>query len=232
MTDASSVYAKAKREVADMLGYTDLDNLSAEQSTRLDIGCALRVLLDNQSGRLLRGESLDARELLMASDALAKILPPLREPPPPANCPDPRQIMWDTYLGMRQRGEIAGPEYSRDAALKRIAELEAELAALKAAGAPAPDESTPAPLPDNVVALPRATVDKQNPARAAAPAAPPKPERSGDRSPLSAAASAPVLGDLVAVVDPSPNEEWKNYVEPTGEIRSTPRGPGRYWGPV
>jgi hypothetical protein len=82
MTDVSSVYAKARGEVASMLGYTDLDNLSPEQSTRLDIGTSLRVLLDHQSGRLLRGESLDARELLLASDALAKTLPPLREPPP------------------------------------------------------------------------------------------------------------------------------------------------------
>jgi hypothetical protein len=76
MTDAPSIYAKARADVAAMLGY-DLDNLTPEQATRLDIGTALRVLLDNQIGRLLRGESLDARELLMASDALAKILPPL-----------------------------------------------------------------------------------------------------------------------------------------------------------
>jgi hypothetical protein len=80
MTAAPNFYAKARSEVASMLRY-DLDSLSAEQATRLDIATALRVLLDNQTGKLLRGESLDARELLMASDALAKILPSLAEPP-------------------------------------------------------------------------------------------------------------------------------------------------------
>jgi hypothetical protein len=127
----------------------------------------LVVLLDHQSGRLLRGESLDARELLLASDALAKILPPLREPPP-ANAPDPRQLMWETYLGMRRRGELAVPESTYEGRGRRIAELEAEVAALKA-GVPAPGESTAPPLPDNVVKL-STRVDNPSP-----PAAPPKP---------------------------------------------------------
>jgi hypothetical protein len=95
MTAAPSIYAKARADVAGMLRY-DLDNLSAEQATRLDIATALRVLLDNQTGKLLRGESLDARELLMASDALAKILPSLAEPPPTSR-EDPRQVMWEIY---------------------------------------------------------------------------------------------------------------------------------------
>jgi hypothetical protein len=28
------------------------------------------------------------------------------------------------------------------------------------------------------------------------------------------------------------NEPWRDYVEPDGSIRTSPRGPGRYWGPV
>jgi hypothetical protein len=168
MTDVSSVYAKARGEVASMLGYTDLDNLSPEQSTRLDIGTSLRVLLDHQSGRLLRGEILDARELLLASDALAKILPPLREPPPPTNCPDPRQLMWETYIGMRRRGEAADLTSTFEGRGRRIAELEAKVAELEAGV----HQCTPPPLPDNVVQL------RDNPERRAAPhppAAPPKP---------------------------------------------------------
>jgi hypothetical protein len=124
MTAAPSIYAKARADVAGMLRY-DLDNLSAEQATRLDIATALRVLLDNQTGKLLRGESLDARELLMASDALAKILPSLAEPPPTSR-EDPRETMWQIYRQMRERGELPlQPDYQR-----RIAELEAEIIAL------------------------------------------------------------------------------------------------------
>jgi hypothetical protein len=123
MTAAPSIYAKARADVASMLRY-DSDNLSAEQATRLDIATALRVLLDNQTGKLLRGESLDARELLMASDALAKILPSLAEPPSESH-PDPRLEMWRIYSEMRARGEIGRPD-------DRVAELEAEIASLKA----------------------------------------------------------------------------------------------------
>jgi hypothetical protein len=129
MTAAPSIYAKARADVAGMLRY-DLDNLSAEQATRLDIATALRVLLDNQTGKLLRGESLDARELLMASDALAKILPSLAEPPPTSR-EDPRQTMWLIYKQMRERGELnLKPPPPEDHFQQRIAALEAEIIAL------------------------------------------------------------------------------------------------------
>jgi hypothetical protein len=188
MTDASSVYAKARGEVAAMLGYTDLDNLSPEASTRLDIATALRVLLDNQSGRLLRGEALDARELLMASDALSKILPSLREPPQPTNREDPREHMLKTYMAMRKRGELFDPTSTYEGRGRRIAELEAKIAELEAAlavsgassGAPAPVGGANAPAGDNVVTLrPSPTgPDGLVPGAPAsdAPAAPPKPE--------------------------------------------------------
>jgi hypothetical protein len=130
------------------------------------------VLLDNQSGRLLRGESLDARELLMASDALAKILPPLREPPLPANREDPRAYMWRTYSEMRRRGEIGNAVVEArevDRLRARVAELEGELHP--------PTESTPPAAPPalsgNVVPLkPAAAAPAAPPPAAAAPAAP------------------------------------------------------------
>jgi hypothetical protein len=202
MTDVSSVYAKARGEVASMLGYTDLDNLSPEQSTRLDIGTSLRVLLDHQSGRLLRGESLDARELLLASDALAKILPPLREPPSAINAPDPRTIMWETYLGMRRRGEAADLASTFEGRGRRIAELEAEVAALKAAGAPAPEcaaggtfDEAEASVPDNVVKLRHAT--SPQPPRPAPPPPAARPFVNG-------------TSDLVARYS-VPDEPWRQH---------------------
>jgi hypothetical protein len=46
MTDASSIYHKARAEVASMLRLQDLDNLSGEDAIRLDVGTSLRVLMD------------------------------------------------------------------------------------------------------------------------------------------------------------------------------------------
>src|SRR5258708_40240618 len=103
MSAAPPVYAQARAETAAMLGY-DLASLTAEQATRLDVAAALRLAVDDQSGKLARGETADVTKLLSASEALARLLPPLREPPAPTNAPDPRQIMWETYLGMRRRG--------------------------------------------------------------------------------------------------------------------------------
>jgi hypothetical protein len=125
VTDAPNLYQKARTDVATTLGY-DLDALSPEQSTRVDVATALRVLLDTQSGRLVRGESLDARELLMASEALSRLLPPLREPPSEPR-EDPRQVLWRIYSEMRERGEVP-PEGGHQ---HRINGLEAEVAALK-----------------------------------------------------------------------------------------------------
>jgi hypothetical protein len=190
-----------------MLGYTDLDNLSPEQSTRLDIATALRVLLDHQSGRLLRGESLDARELLLASDALAKILPPLREPAPVDNV-DPRQVMWETYLGMRKRGEIADPVSTHEGRIVTVEKLRAEVASKDARIAELEAAlAGSVPLPPNAVKL-----HNDNPVRlsATAPAAPPQP--------------APPPPAQQPTYDYNREEGWKSYVEPTGEIRSSPRG--------
>jgi hypothetical protein len=227
MSGTAAVYARARSEIIALFRW-DAGSLSPDQMLRLDCAVALRLALDDLQGRLIRGESIDMNRMLTASEALSRLLPPaVLASPPPEHRVDPRQIMWETYIGMRRRGEIAGPEYSRDAALKRIAELEAETAALKAADAPT-TAVPPTPLPDNVVKL-SSRNDNPSPSSpaSAAPAAPPKPA-----PPPPAAASAPVLGDLVMVVDPSPDEEWKSYVEPDGSIRATPFSGGKYWGPV
>jgi hypothetical protein len=206
MSDVRTVYAKARAETAKLLGYgDDLDGLTAEQSTRLDIACALRIALDDQAAKLLRGESADVAKLLSASEALGRLLPPavLASPPSP-NCPDPRQIMWQTYLTMRQRGGISEHGTLVDGLRAKVSELEAELAALKT-GAPAPGEPSATPsapaAPSNVVPLSRPSATS-----APAPAAP--------------------------QYDYNKEQGWKDYIEPTGEIRSMPLGSGKDWGPV
>jgi hypothetical protein len=132
MSAAPPVYAQARAETAAMLGY-DVTSLTAEQATRLDVAAALRLAVDDQSGKLARGETADVTKLLSASEALARLLPPLREPPPAADEPDPREVMWQIYSEMRRRGELAdsyrSPQQRLEAAQAQVAEIEAELAA-------------------------------------------------------------------------------------------------------
>ena len=170
--------------------------------------CALRIGIDDMQGKIVRGESVDVAKLLSASEALAKLLPPsvLAEPPSAADEPDPKQTLLEIYMGMRKRGEIADPTSTFEGRMRRIAELEAENAALKAqlAGAPAPDESAAAEpaAPGNVVPL-----------RAPAPA----PEEEFEEVVVTEA----VLG--------AP-EPWRGFIDSNGDMNPTP---GRkFWGPA
>jgi hypothetical protein len=210
MSAAPPVYAQARAETAAMLGY-DLANLTAEQATRLDVAAALRLVVDDQSGKLARGETADVTKLLSASEALARLLPPLREPPPAANRIDPREYMWRTYLDARRRGEIADPmttHEGRKAEVERLrAELaakDAEIAALKAVGpAPAGDAPPPAasPAPSNVVPLSR-------PSAAAAPALPPFVNGTSDLVARYSVPDEPWREHLNRHYDPWADNRW------------------------
>jgi hypothetical protein len=220
MTDAPSIYAKARADVAAMLGY-DLDALTPEQALRLDVATSLRVLLDSQSGRLVRGESLDARELLMASEALSRLLPPLREPPPAADRIDPREFMWKTYLDARRRGELAAsylsPEQRLEKAQAKVAEIEAELAAGSTAITPPTCDVVPPGEIGECYAGIRPGPD-DSPRRS-----PPVIEGTRAPAPPPAAASAPRMVD-VSALPPAEVEPWRAFVNADGSIRSTPRG--------
>jgi hypothetical protein len=86
-----------------------------------------------------------------------------------------------------------------------VATLKAEIAALKAGTAPALPH-----VPTVVERVPRAGANVVPLSRSNPPAAPAAP----------------------AAYDYNANQDWKNWIEPDGSIRTTPRGPGRYWGPV
>src|SRR6266702_2990097 len=130
MSDVRTVYTKARAETAKLLGYgDDIEGLTAEQSTRLDIACALRIALDDQAAKLLRGESTDVSKLLSASEALSRLLPAtVLASPPPVNRVDPRQIMWQNYLEARRRGAAVGEGY--DGKMLENERLKAKIAEL------------------------------------------------------------------------------------------------------
>jgi hypothetical protein len=199
--------AQARREAATLLG-VDIEHLSAADSLRVDMISALRLVIDSEQASILSGGQADLGKLNVAVQSLIALLPgrELPEPAPVDGGPnDPRQIMWENYKRQRDRGADVGQGY--DGALKRIAALEAELAELKAAGAPAPDE----PSDDIPVVV----------ARVPAPA--------GNVVPLSRPLATSAPASAAPQYDYNKEQGWKDYVEPTGEIRTTPRGP---WGPV
>jgi hypothetical protein len=156
MTAVPNFYERARAETLALFRWNP-DSLTPDQVMRVDLCTALRLALDDQQGRLARGETVDVSKLLAASEALSRFLPPPRDPPPPAygENDDPRQQIWETYQAMRARGALAGEGY--DGKVARIAELEAEVERLTAALAePTLAEPTPPPPPaGNVLTLSR-----------------------------------------------------------------------------
>lgn len=164
---------------------------------------------------ILDGRGPDLSRLIVATETLIRLLPQTTSEPVDrreGGSNDPRQIMWQTYLGMRQRGELAGDENSFDFQRRRRLELEAEVAALKGeieqlkvqlAGS--------VPLPPNAVKLRN---DNPSPP-AAVPAAPPKPvptpPTDEERARALAIANAPVPQHIRDTRPP--NEAWRNFVK-------------------
>jgi hypothetical protein len=221
--------SQARREAATLLG-VDVEHLSAADGLRVDMISALRLVIDSEQATVLAGGSADLGKLNVAVQSLIALLPGHALPEPASNRIDPREIMLRTYKQMRERGaqfglgydglKLTGERLRAELASKdpRIAELEAQL-------------TGSVPLPPNAVKLrndnPSQVATKNQNAPKGAIRNPSAPASSPP-----AAASAPVLGDLVMVVDPSPDGTWRDFIEPDGSIRATPFGGGKYWGPV
>jgi hypothetical protein len=171
---------KARRESAALLGLGDVERLSPADTLRCDLISTLRLAIDGEQATVLDGGSADLAKLITATENLIRLLPghELPEPKPADGGPsDPRRIMLETYMGMRRRGELADATTTFEGRGRRIAELEAEVAALKAALAGrAPGEPTLASsLPPNVVPLRTSERSEVSPSLHKAAAAPPAP---------------------------------------------------------
>jgi hypothetical protein len=245
MSITPSGYVKARSETLSLFGWS-ADSLSPDQTLRIDCAVALRLALDDLQGRIVRGESADVARMLTASEALARLLPPavLAEPPAEEHG-DPRQVMWEIYRQMRERGEVPPEGWHQH----RINGLEAEVATLRAqlvdAGiSPAlPDVDIDAASDANAASNDATVID---PTEVVPPGewrgegyARPGPDDPAPRSAaiiegkgVNTAHPPPPAAAAPAAYDYSANQDWKDWIEPDGSIRTTPRGRGKDWGPV
>jgi hypothetical protein len=209
MTEPRSNDLQRSRQEAALLLRLDPSNLSPSDALRCDLVATLRLSIDAAQSDALEGRAADLGRLIVATESLVKLLP--SEPPQPASrSADPRQIMWETYISMRRRGELAAsylsPQQRLEVARAKVAEIEAELAAL----APLPDEpgasgGAHASAGDNVVPL-------REP-----PSAPSKP-----------APTPRATGGLLT--DNGEDESWRGFCTDVDGVPLSTRG--KYWGPV
>jgi hypothetical protein len=127
MAERSDDLQRSRAEAA-LLLRLDPQNLSPADELKCDLISTLRLSIDSAQADALEGRAADLGRLIVATESLVKLLPSETPKPAANHDADPRQVMWEIYKQMRERGELAGPKYSLDAALKRIAELEARLA--------------------------------------------------------------------------------------------------------
>jgi hypothetical protein len=196
----------ALAEACKLLGFGgDPSKLCGADRVRVGMVAGLMAAVDAATESLLAGNSSagDIGRLTSSVDALVRLLPKAATEPV-SHRPDPREQMLQTYLTMRKRGEV--DETSYDGQVRRIAELEAEVAELKARQAGKTSEHSDIPL----------VVERV-------------PVAAGNVVPLAPRSPPPAAPQY----DYDTERGWRDFVLPDGSISREPFGGGRkYWGPV
>jgi hypothetical protein len=234
--------SQARREAATLLG-VDIEHLSPADGLRVDMVSALRLVIDHEQATILAGNQADLGKLNVAVQSLIALLPGRELPEPESQREDPRQEMWRIYSEMRARGELnLKPLPPEGDSQRRIAELEAEVAALKGGSVPTLGhdlklEAAPAPaLPNVPINPPTADIVPPNEIGVAYVGTKPGPDDPPPRSPpvIDVPKSPnPPAAPAAPQYDYNKEQGWRDYVLPSGEITPTPMSGGRrWWGPV
>jgi hypothetical protein len=207
MSITAAAYAKTRAEIIGLFGW-DADSLTPEQTLRADCATALRLGLDELQGRLIRGESVDMAKMLVASEALSRLLPPaILAAPPQERREDPRKALFEIVMQMREREGVPAE------GLSEVAALQAELAALKAGGLTARAAGLPV-APTEADVVPPSEIADRDPG--------PKPGPDDKPPPVTIEGKAmpakPFVNGLSDVPqhmrDTRPaNEPWRNHVK-------------------
>jgi hypothetical protein len=161
MDDRAKFYAALRANTAALLNY-DIDNLSLQQSLKVDLAASLRLEIDRITAAQLKGESVDLRELVLATESLSRLVAPAgtgteaQQPDFEGAREKLSQFLDDRAERLEQALRSSNPNV-REAALQNlspavneiIAELRAEIERLNeqllALQPPAPVDQTPPP---------------------------------------------------------------------------------------
>jgi hypothetical protein len=75
MDDRAKFYHDLRASTAALLNY-DLNKLTLQQSLKVDLAASLRLEIDRITAAQLAGESVDLRELVLASESLSRLVAP------------------------------------------------------------------------------------------------------------------------------------------------------------
>jgi hypothetical protein len=111
--DHAKLFGHLRASTARLLGYDDANPLTAAQQIRLERAIALRLVIDDAQGRQMRGEQINVREFVDASESLERLVGG-----------DPEKSTAHDFSGARE--ELARFLAGRAAAIEKRAQREAE----------------------------------------------------------------------------------------------------------
>jgi hypothetical protein len=147
--DQAKLFNSLRASTAELLGY-DVDHLTAAQQIRLDRTITLRLLVDDLQARQLRGEMIDAKAFVAASEDLERLCGGQPDAPATDDFADAREELFKLLERRAQAIE------ARDEKLRDQMQAREEQAAIAAA---MPSEPVPVPhIPAFSPELPRSNV--------------------------------------------------------------------------
>jgi hypothetical protein len=204
--------AQARREAATLLG-VDIEHLSPADNLRVDMVSALRLVIDSEQASILSGNSADLGKLNVAVQSLIALLPGSKLDEPASSRPDPRKAMWETYISMRRRGELAAsqmrPQQRLEAARAKVAEIEAELAAITPSEA---DITPPGEIGECYAGMR------------------PGPDDPPRRSPQVIEGKPAPQPQATCIICDDVDDRWRQFATDMDGVPLSTRG--KYWGPV
>jgi hypothetical protein len=219
--DQSRIYNSLRASTIALLGYNNVDPLSAAQEIRISRAISLRLIVDASQAKQLRGEPIDVKAFVEASEDLERMVPGGNPEAP---------IAGHDFSGARE--ELARLLDKRASAVERRmamdpnkarAEFEKKLARAiekhKTINVPGQMHMPDIPDPgggdaqcDSDHPSPPAAARSEHPVLIDPPPAPPPPPRRSVEEINSTPANPP----------PGPHEVWRDFIGPDGEIRTSP----------
>jgi hypothetical protein len=191
--DQAKLFSSLRASTVALLGYDAADQLSAAQQIRVDRAVMLRLLIDDLTTKQMRGEPIDVRAFVAASEDLERMVGGN-----PASPPAEARFGNDARKRLRELIErtVLAPSIEDPDEIERMRDIHAreELAAIVAA---APEPAAPLDLPAALRSAP------------APVASPPAQQKTSSQPPL------PRDGEIPAHYLRQPREPWRPYVIPS-----------------
>jgi hypothetical protein len=201
MNDDAEIFASLRASTIRLLGYDDIEHLTAAQEIRISRAITLRLTIDDLQARQLRGERIDVSAFVEASESLERTAGGVPEGSTRFG-PDHRAKL----KALIERVVLGGSAVEHEAEADRM--MRDEQQAIAAAAMPddkscasgrAQSGDVPSPSPSPSPAVPAGAVP------------PPRAETDLERMARvnSTPANPPPLG---------PREAWRDYVDDSGII--------------